>query len=56
MHSTTCFSGVTKEQRKSETARSESERSELTQDAFCLDVQSKASVVGVMDFANNTPF
>jgi predicted RNA binding protein with dsRBD fold (UPF0201 family) len=56
VHFTTCFAGVTQEQTNSETARGESERSKLTQDAFWLDVQKKASVVGVMAFAENTPF
>ena len=40
---------MTEEQTNSETARSE-----LEQDAFFLDVQSKAGVVGVMAFADNT--
>ena len=34
----------------------ETARSELEEDAFFLDVQIKAGVVGVMAFAENTPF
>ena len=47
------FSGVTKEQIRNGTARSESE---MWQSAFCLDVQSRASVVGVTAFAEATRF
>ena len=49
----TSFSGMTEEQTDSETARTESE---MWQNAFCLDVQDRAGVVGVMAFADITPF